>query len=234
MSDVGLLGDQIVLEQKRFWRNPDERVLHGRLPDHVPRDLRLAQLERPHRGLGNIRFAQYFVPSIITFGIFSGVLREPRGHAAVPSRDGPAEAGPGDAASAPRVPRRGHRQHAAHRSVALGRRHRHRCRVLRSALLQRAACSRCSSRSRWRRRRVARSGSRSSTLVPNADAAPAIVNFVYFPIVFISGTFFPVDQIVGARAHRVGVPGAPRDPGGVRGLRPVAIGRRASSGATSR
>jgi ABC-2 type transport system permease protein len=33
-----------------------------------------------------------------------------------------------------------------------------------------------------------------STLVPNADAAPAVVNFVYFPIVFISGTFFPVRQ----------------------------------------
>jgi len=31
-----------------------------------------------------------------------------------------------------------------------------------------------------------------STLVPNADAAPAIVNAVFFPVVFLSGTFFPV------------------------------------------
>jgi ABC-2 type transport system permease protein len=31
-----------------------------------------------------------------------------------------------------------------------------------------------------------------STLVPNADAAPAIVNAVYFPLVFLSGTFYPV------------------------------------------
>jgi len=31
-----------------------------------------------------------------------------------------------------------------------------------------------------------------STLIPNADAAPAVVNFVFFPLVFISGTFYPV------------------------------------------
>ncbi|MGF7235888.1 MAG: ABC transporter permease [Frankia sp.] len=31
-----------------------------------------------------------------------------------------------------------------------------------------------------------------SAIVPNGDAAPAIVNFVYFPILFISGVFFPV------------------------------------------
>ena len=29
-------------------------------------------------------------------------------------------------------------------------------------------------------------------VIPNADAAPAIVNGVFLPIVFISGTFFPV------------------------------------------
>ncbi len=31
-----------------------------------------------------------------------------------------------------------------------------------------------------------------STLVPNADAAPAVVNAVFFPVLFISGTFFPL------------------------------------------
>ena len=29
-------------------------------------------------------------------------------------------------------------------------------------------------------------------IVPNADAAPAIVNGLYFPIVFISGVFYPL------------------------------------------
>lgn len=31
------------------------------------------------------------------------------------------------------------------------------------------------------------------SLVPNADAAPGIVNFVFFPIVFLSGAFYPID-----------------------------------------
>lgn len=31
-----------------------------------------------------------------------------------------------------------------------------------------------------------------STLVPNADAAPAVVNGVFFPVLFLSGTFSPI------------------------------------------
>jgi ABC-2 type transport system permease protein len=31
-----------------------------------------------------------------------------------------------------------------------------------------------------------------STFVPNQDAAPAIINFILFPLLFISGTFYPV------------------------------------------
>jgi len=31
-----------------------------------------------------------------------------------------------------------------------------------------------------------------STFVPNADAAPAVVNAVFFPVLFLSGTFFPL------------------------------------------
>ena len=31
-----------------------------------------------------------------------------------------------------------------------------------------------------------------SALIPNADAAPAIVNGILFPVLFISGVFFPV------------------------------------------
>jgi ABC-2 type transport system permease protein len=33
-----------------------------------------------------------------------------------------------------------------------------------------------------------------STFVPNEDAAPAIINFVLFPLLFISGTFGPVSD----------------------------------------
>jgi ABC-2 type transport system permease protein len=31
-----------------------------------------------------------------------------------------------------------------------------------------------------------------STVTPNGDAAPAVVNFALFPLTFISGTFFPI------------------------------------------
>ena len=33
-----------------------------------------------------------------------------------------------------------------------------------------------------------------STFVPNEDAAPAIINFVLFPLLFISGTFGPISS----------------------------------------
>jgi ABC-2 type transport system permease protein len=33
-----------------------------------------------------------------------------------------------------------------------------------------------------------------STFVPNEDAAPAIINFIVFPLLFISGTFYPVSS----------------------------------------
>jgi len=33
-----------------------------------------------------------------------------------------------------------------------------------------------------------------TVIIPNADAAPAIVNGVYLPLMFISGTFFPLSS----------------------------------------
>jgi ABC-2 type transport system permease protein len=32
-----------------------------------------------------------------------------------------------------------------------------------------------------------------ASVIPNADAAPAIVNGVLFPILFVSGVFFPIE-----------------------------------------
>ena len=41
-------------------------------------------------------------------------------------------------------------------------------------------------------RRSSALGVAIASLVPNADAGPAIVNAIFFPLVFLSGTFFPV------------------------------------------
>ena len=38
----------------------------------------------------------------------------------------------------------------------------------------------------------------ATTIIPNADAAPAVTNGIYFPIVFISGVFYPLAQRLGA------------------------------------
>jgi ABC-2 type transport system permease protein len=40
-----------------------------------------------------------------------------------------------------------------------------------------------------------------STLIPNMDAGPAIVNLPYFILVFISGTYFPVTGTLGHVAN---------------------------------
>jgi len=47
-----------------------------------------------------------------------------------------------------------------------------------------------------RRARAQRSARWSpiTVIIPNADAAPAIVNGVYLPLMFISGTFFPLSS----------------------------------------
>jgi ABC-2 type transport system permease protein len=33
-----------------------------------------------------------------------------------------------------------------------------------------------------------------TVIIPNADAAPAVINGIYFPIVFISGVFYPLSN----------------------------------------
>jgi ABC-2 type transport system permease protein len=37
-------------------------------------------------------------------------------------------------------------------------------------------------------------GVAATSIIPNADAAPAVTNFLVFPLLFLSGTFFPVSS----------------------------------------
>ncbi len=48
-------------------------------------------------------------------------------------------------------------------------------------------------------------------IVPNADAAPAVINGLYFPVVFVSGVVLPDLQYVGPGPHRRRVPDPPND-----------------------
>lgn len=193
MSDIGLLGDQLVLEQKRFWRNPTSAIFTFVFP--IMFLVIFASLNSNDRieDLGNIRFAQYFVPSIVAFGIFSscfvnlaiatpyrremGLLKRVR---ATPLPPGVFLGGVivntliiGALLSII----------VTATGVAFYGVHFYSARL--AALLVTFAVSSSS---------CCALGLAVGTFVPNADAAPAVVNFVYFPIVFISGTFFPVRQ----------------------------------------
>jgi ABC-2 type transport system permease protein len=193
MNDVALLGDQIVLEQKRFWRNPASAFFTVGFP--IMFLVIFASINSNERidQLGNIHFAQYFVPSIVAFGIFSscfvnlatglpfrremGLLKRVR---ATPLSPGVFLGGLivstlligallSVFVTATGVLFYGVRFYGD-RLLPL---------LLTFAVASASCCA---------------LGLALSTLIPNADAAPAIVNFVYFPIVFISGTFFPVNQ----------------------------------------
>ena len=41
-----------------------------------------------------------------------------------------------------------------------------------------------------------------ASLIRNADAAPAVVQFVLFPLIFMSGTYFPIHSAVAQQRRR--------------------------------
>jgi len=192
MSDVALLGSQFVEEQKRFWRNPTSAVFTGLFP--VMFLVIFAALNSNNRikELHDIRFAQYYVPSIVAFTIFSacfvnlaiattfrremGLLKRVRS-TPLP----PAVFIGGVILSALFV--------GALLSVLVTLVgvvfygvHFYAARLLALLVTFAVSSSACCAL-----------GLAVGTFLPNADAAPAVVNFVYFPIVFISGTFYPID-----------------------------------------
>ena len=193
MSDVGLLGDQLVMEQKRFWRNPASAFFTVGFP--IMFLVIFASLNSNDRieDLNDIRFAQYFVPSIVAFGIFSacfvnlaimtpfrremGLLKRVRATPLPPGVFLTSLVGSSlliGALLSVVVTATG---------VAFYGVHFYGARLLPLLITFAVASASCCAL-----------GLALSTVVPNADAAPAIVNFIYFPIVFISGTFFPVNQ----------------------------------------
>jgi ABC-2 type transport system permease protein len=193
MNDAALLGAQLVQEQKRFWRNPASAIFTFIFP--VMFLVIFASLNSNDRieDLGNIRYSQYFTPSIVAFGIFSACFvnlaismpyrREDGQLKRVRSTPLPPGVFLGGliintlllgALLATVVTVTGVAFYGVHfytaRLVAL---------LVTFAVAAASCCA---------------LGLALATFIPNADAAPAIVNFIYFPIVFISGAFFPVSQ----------------------------------------
>lgn len=193
VSDIGLLGSQLVMEQKRFWRNPTSAIFTFVFP--IMFLVIFASLNSNDRikDLGDIRFAQYYVPSIIAFGIFSACFVNLA--IATPYRR---EMGLLKRVRSTPLPPRVFLGALVLSNVLIGALlaiiitvvgiaiydvHFYGARLLALIITFAVSAASCCAL-----------GLAVGTFVPNADAAPAVVNFVYFPIVFISGTFFPVNQ----------------------------------------
>ncbi|HVB27162.1 MAG TPA: ABC transporter permease [Mycobacteriales bacterium] len=190
MNGARLVAHQIRYEQKAYWRNPASAFFTFAFP--VMFLVIFASLNRGARlkALGNISFDQYYVPAIIAFGVMSacytnlaialatrrqlGLLKRLR---ATPL---PAWGLLGGmlgnslvvsfilTALTTTLGILAYGVHAPYHVLPL---------VV--ALLVGGAT-------------FCALGIAVSTLVPNPDAAPPIVNFPFFILAFISGTFFPV------------------------------------------
>lgn len=190
MTGLRLLAWQVRYEQKSYWRNPASAFFTFAFPLVF-----LVIFASLNNGatvafLGGLAYNQYFIPAIIAFGVMSatytqiaitlslrrqsGVLKRSR------STPLPAWAVLGGLiASAAVVSVLIAVLTASLGIVAYGVVFPGHLLALVVALLLGAAT-------------FCAVGVMVATFVPNADAAPAVVNAVFFPVLFLSGTFFPV------------------------------------------
>lgn len=192
MSDLAIAARQLKFEQKAFWRNPTGAIFTFAFPLLFLVIFSTLNSGQRIEERGNIRFVTFFVPGIMAFGLISacytnlairmtvsrdsGTLKRVRG-TPVPTWAYLA----GQVASALVVTfvlvlltlTLGIGAFGVEfRSSTVG--------GLVATLALGAAC-------------FCALGLAISGLCPNADAAPAVVNFSVFPLLFLSGIFFPIE-----------------------------------------
>ena len=74
MSPVRLALDQLLLEQKRFWRNPANAIFTVVFPIFFLVIFGSLNANDRLKQLGNINFNQFFTPNIVAFGLMSACL----------------------------------------------------------------------------------------------------------------------------------------------------------------
>jgi ABC-2 type transport system permease protein len=193
MSDVGIVGRQVVAEQKSFWRNPASAGFTIVFP--IMFLIIFSSLnsgERLGPAYGDILFTEYYVPGIIVFAVVTacftnlainlvrqrdiGILKRKR------STPLPAIYLVGGLVAScivvsaimcllTTVVGMVAYHNAAPRHI-----------VWIPLILILGAATFCAL------------GVAVTSLIPNGDAAPAIVNAVMFPLLFLSGAFFPVSN----------------------------------------
>jgi ABC-2 type transport system permease protein len=192
VSDLRTAVRQVGWEQRSFWRNPASASFTFAFPlVFLVVFIAINGNDKVTLPGGKVPFAQFYVPAIVAFGLISasytnlafalsvrrdnGLLKRVRG---TPLRPSLYLAGLGgsvivvSAILTALVTLLG--------VVAYGVTFPGRWLELLAALAAGAFC-------------FAACGSMVATFVPNEDAAPAIINFVLFPLLFVSGTFGQVD-----------------------------------------
>jgi ABC-2 type transport system permease protein len=191
-SDAELLARQIGWEQRSYWRNPAAAGFSFVFPILILVIFSSTSSGSKISQLGNINYTQYIIPSIVAFGIMGATFT----NLAI-SVTFKREAGTLKRVRGAPLPSWIYLGGLIGNSIVVG--------VLLTVLVVAfgvvaygvtisgnvfalvltlvvgAAC-------------FCALGLAVTTIVPNADAAPAIVNLVFFPLVFISGTFFPISN----------------------------------------
>lgn len=191
MKTLTLLARQIRYEQKVYWRSPSSAVFTFAFPILLLVIFATLNQGSTIRSLGGISYNQYYVPGIVAFGVISacytnlaialcfrrdsGVLKRIRGTPLPPWVFMAGNIGSSLVVSALLVVLTTTAGVAFYGVTFPGR-----YGGLVLTLLVGAFCF-CSL------------GLAMTALIPTATASPAIVNGTLFPILFISGTFFPVD-----------------------------------------
>jgi ABC-2 type transport system permease protein len=190
---VPMIGYQVGWEQKSYWRNPAAAVFTFAFP------LVFLVIFTAINGNGTIdiqggqvKFTQYYVPAIIAFGLISACYTNLAFTICIRRESGLLKRARGTPLS-PVVYLAGIVGNVivvaiiltaliiALGIVAYGVTFPGRYLALIVTIVTGAFC-------------FSTAGIAISTVVPNEDAAPAIINFVLFPLLFISGTFGPVSS----------------------------------------
>ncbi len=190
MSDVGLARRQVVAEQRSFWRNPAAAGFTIIFPLMLLVVFASLNSGTRLRELGNIRFIEYYVPGILAYAVIAacfmslamnltrqrdeGILKRKR---ATPLPAWALIAGlVGSSIIIAFV--------LSAATIALGMivygNHAPGHPVWLVLVIVLGAIT------------FASLGVAITAVIPNADAAPAIINIVVLPLVFLSGTFFPI------------------------------------------
>lgn len=192
MRTLRLLVCQIGYEQRSYWRNPSSAFFTFAFPILILVIFASMYRHTSLAALGGIRYAQYYVPGIVAFGVMSacytnlaigmcfrrdlGVLKRVRGTPLPPWMFMAGNIGSSLVVSVLLV--------AITTAVGVlfyevtfpGRW------VALALVLAAGAFCFCAL------------GLAVTVLIPNATASPAIVNGSLFPLLFISGTFFPLER----------------------------------------